>query len=300
MKNRLEIAEARIAEAQTKGWPTKTALNEVTSLLNSALDAHSTEHFRLGIPYSCHQLPSFLRKNQHLPQPLKATLRHLSDLTIRAKAIPLVPKSTERKIPTLKDVHGRSPKAAATFEDMGTNPKDWHKVRMKKCFEIREREVFTPCPTCDGNGYEDWRTKAKCSGGCAVSESGTKLWLKWGESRNDPSKVVWQMRKVTSPNYQKYVVKQKLLCEVEWMEPDWLGTPVYASRFARRSGGVTGAKQCELCAKAIPSGWFVAVETQPENGRVKAMYVGTDCAKNFLGLKLTTQEKEVPFQSSNE
>ena len=30
------------------------------------------------------------------------------------------------------------------------------------------------------------------------------------------------------------------------------------------------------------------------------MYVGTDCAKKFLGLKLSKQEKEMPFETSKD
>ena len=215
-RNRLGLAETQIAYAQTEGWRTKVALKEATSLLNEVLGEHGSEHFKLGIPFSCHQIPSFLRKNPDLPKPLAAALLHLSNLTAQAKSIPFAEKSTERTIPTLKDVHGNSPKAAETFESMKTNPKDWHKARMKECYLIEEREVFVRCPVCDGNGFSDYYTKAKCSGGCELSMPGSKFWRKRGQSRNEPSRTVWHKVSVPSKTYQSFVVKQKVLCEYEW------------------------------------------------------------------------------------
>ena len=204
-----------------------------------------------------------------------------------------------------------SDKALATIYAMGTTPDDWHLTPIVWREEEREVPGEVECPLCDGT---KWVRFTVASMGLPERERAVIPVPSWDDRKalldyqheakreahgrqsfyansygNCPKCTVNKRRgKFTGGGlYTTGKVKGLVRAKVLVGYPQWPSGVRFDSRFG-------GGMHCNLCNKLILKSWRVPVDaTSALNGKVHGMYVGEDCAKKFLGVKLKREEDSV-------
>lgn len=197
-----------------------------------------------------------------------------------------------------------SAKALQTLKLMGTEPDDWHLTPIKWVKETREVRGWVTCPDCHGT-----RWVLKDENGNLIPKpelvdlpapphgASDDVWRARFEEMDRRREVVndWSRRaRAQSPradygNCQRCIRKQRgyylpsgqvpglVMAEVDVGYPQWPKGTEFTSRFG-------GQGNCDLCNKVIMQSGRVPVNT--DGPKPLGMWVGEDCAKKFLDVKI--------------
>jgi hypothetical protein len=184
-----------------------------------------------------------------------------------------------------------SEKAMATLTEMGTVPSVWQLTTIKWVEEEREIMGEVTCPTCDGDRdvCRDADGKvipppALVSCGVGADEAAERRRQYHGEAWEQARKQgrhsygncpTCRNRKGYCTGRVKGLVREMVMVGY----PQFPAGTKFDSRF---SGGC----HCHLCNKQILKSWRVPVHGVGADGRVHGMWVGEDCAKKFLAVKV--------------
>lgn len=181
-----------------------------------------------------------------------------------------------------------SEKAMATLAGMNTAPADWQLTPIKWVEEEREVMGEVTCPTCRGH-----RDVCRDADGKVIPPP---VLVEYGQpgSFDSVEKVnQYQLaaRKQSRPSYgncptcrnrKGYCtgrVKGLVRARVMVGYPQFPKGTKFDSRFI-------GGCHCHLCNKQILKSWRVPVHGGGADGRTHGMWVGEDCARKFLDVKV--------------
>lgn len=202
------------------------------------------------------------------------------------------------------DPRQHSEKGLETLALMGTSPSDWGLAEIKWFKKMKTIETWTPCPTCNGDGRVGV-VDGKVVDGCTAWNRGASKTIKVCDKcpRVKFTKIgrIYRTKDMTpqQPSYDRHhgaahdlgysemngLVLAKFQVEVRWGVVKWHKDTRFDSRFRMKWGATSGHRECELCAKAIPSGRFVPIAAKDKNGIPHGAWVGEDCARKFFGIK---------------
>ncbi len=200
-----------------------------------------------------------------------------------------MPKKTaalERKITQIVQDTKHSTKALDTLALMGTSPSQWHITPLEWIEEEREVDGLVRCPTCQGHKFvqiEDGRvvppprddpnmdyhraaTAAARAANRPYGNCPTCAQPKRGWGMIPQGKVKGRVRALVKVGYPKFPPGTR-----------------FDSRF-------WGGLHCNLCNKLILKSNRVPVDATGEDGVTHGMFVGEDCARKFLGVRLKRDE----------
>jgi len=209
-----------------------------------------------------------------------------------------------------------SEKGLETLTAMGTKSEDWGLAEIEWEKRVLPTEVWTGCPVCEGDGrvgilngktvprWEAWNNGASktiktCTNCPRVSW--THKGRSWRTKDMDPSRRSMDNHHGDATNLSREMnglVLAILPVERQVGIVQWAKGTKFDSRFARRYGATTGHRECELCAKAVPSGRFVPVTGKGADGVIHGAWVGEDCARKFFGVKSFKKEQMVLREGS--
>lgn len=199
------------------------------------------------------------------------------------------------------DGTANSDKGLTTLEQMDVDPETVAVVFIKYVREIHDISANWRCSCCGGSGY--MRVPKALAEAAGLPIHAVRSWcdgvfdlkakligaVEWTGAYN------WQntgLVKCTAgckelPNVRGFKAREKVFgkyetrpVEVTVAYPQWTDGVVFDSRFRE---GTSVHHQCQLCAKAIPSGHLIPVEGRDSKHRAHGMYIGVDCAKKFTG-----------------
>jgi hypothetical protein len=205
-----------------------------------------------------------------------------------------------------------SDKALATMMAMGTTPDDWHLTPIKWVEEEREVMGQVTCPLCKGTKWVRYtpetlslpeRERTVIPPPPRVSDYRVVMDYEHAAQReargrassfhntfgNCPKCTVYKRGgKFTGGGlYTTGKVPGLVWKKVLVGYPQWPKGVRFDSRFESGS-------HCHLCGKLIMKSWRVPVDaTGVLDGKVHGMYVGEDCAKKFLHVKLKRDPESV-------
>ena len=218
---------------------------------------------------------------------------------------------------------GHSEKGFETLKAMGTKPEDWGLAEIKWERRPVSIEVWVLCPTCKGGGrvgtvkgkvvpehevrgFVDSEAKTLRACPTCPREPWTRKGRTWysedhlaiedgvREHHGDPD----VHRVLQAPYEMNGLVRKVMTLTREVGIVQWAKGTRFDSRFASRHGAGTGHRECELCAKAVPSGRFVPVTGKGTDGVIHGAWVGEDCARKFFGVKNFKKEQVVLREGS--
>jgi hypothetical protein len=184
-----------------------------------------------------------------------------------------------------------SAKALATLARMDTTPSQWQLTPIDWVEEEREVPGLIPCPTCHGGKFvriEDGRvipsppinTPDRFEYRNAAKHEASKANKPYG---NCPTcakrKGGWGM-------IPQGTIKGMVHAKVMVGYPRFPPSTRFDSRFA-------GGLHCNLCNKIVMKSHRVPVHAIGDNGVTHGMFVGEDCAKKFLNVKLMRDEDSI-------
>lgn len=192
-----------------------------------------------------------------------------------------------------RDGSAHSQKGLKTLEGMGVNPESVAHVHIKYVKEIHPVDARFFCECCRGTGSITVPQRLAVAAGLDLTPT-TKyvsvLKKLDGTDHTDWQEGDWTSVSVDCPKectlghcYQMsfkkdyFGVKEVRQIEFTIGYPQWSKGVKFDSRFGRGHG------QCQLCAKAIPSGLFSAIEGKDATGQAHGLWVGCDCARKFTG-----------------
>lgn len=204
-----------------------------------------------------------------------------------------------------------SDKALATMMAMGTTPDDWHLTPIKWVEEERDVPGQVTCPLCRGT---KWVRYAPGSENLPERDrpvipipphNDRNALLHYQHAAQAEARGRASFYKNTFGNCPKCTVNKRggkytggglyttgkvpglVRRKVLVGYPQWPKGVRFDSRFESGS-------HCHLCNKLIMKSWRVPVDaTGVLDGKVHGMYVGEDCAKKFLHVKLKRDQDSV-------
>lgn len=164
-------------------------------------------------------------------------------------------------------------RAIRTMNGMRTDSDDWYIPVITWLPTKIVEELPVPCSNCKGEGViapsKDGRPAHRCPKECKIFKK------YWNEN----------LKSMTTGNVfslKKMVEREVYISKVEWNQDI-----IFDSRFKK-----TG-HNCELCANPIKNrDNYVPVEARGNDGKFHGMWIGRDCAQNFLKLALTFEPEE--------
>lgn len=222
-----------------------------------------------------------------------------------------------------KDALVHSDKGLDTLAAMKTVASDWGLTEIKWVIKTIDRQVYVACPKCQGEGavytfkgktltakalraiaeFGSYSHEANWIAGGAVAKECDCPWLKPRQIGYEMWAGVLKGRTETSfyshfSRYDRGLVRAVRPVVTEVGIPQWHKDTQFDSRFAYRHGATSGHKECELCAKAIPSHRFVPVTGKGRDGKIHGAWIGEDCARKFFGIKNFKKEQVIERQES--
>ncbi len=205
-----------------------------------------------------------------------------------------------------------SDKGLETLTKMATVPSDWGLTAIKWVKKIVKCNVWVECPACEGQGLlwtlkgqaKPLAKKAALASIKAPENCYAKAYLRapvaiesacpacpWVRGTRTGRLHFWEVAYEDGSKHQGFsethqeqgYVKADRMIEREVGIVQWHKDTQFDSRFAYRYG--SQHKECELCAKAIPSNRFVPVTGKGSNSTIHGMWVGEDCGRKFFGIK---------------
>jgi uncharacterized protein with PIN domain len=189
-------------------------------------------------------------------------------------------------------VETHSDKALTTMQLMGTTWRAWVLTPIEWVEEEREVLGNVRCPDCRGNKLVKLDTDGKIVP-MPDSDRDSYAWQTYmREAREQrgmarrydgcPTCCVSRRGYRVSIGTVKGLVRQRILVGY----PQFPAGTVFDSRFAR------SGSRCQLCNKAILKSGRVPVHATV-NGTTHGMFVGEDCAKKFLGVKIKREATSI-------
>lgn len=207
-----------------------------------------------------------------------------------------------------------SEKGLETLAQMATAPTDWGLAEIKWVKREIEQEVWIPCPKCEGRGalynHKGWRKASEMKqifgeyinewtwtakgGGLKECDCPylpprrTVRYQVWGGPAKPGLDTMFYDHFSRHDRGLVKAVRQvvRTVGIVQWHKDT-----KFDSRFRSRYG--VNGRECELCAKSIPSGRFVPVTGKGANGVIHGAWIGEDCARKFFGIKNFKKEHVV-------
>lgn len=188
-----------------------------------------------------------------------------------------------------------SDKALETLRQMGTQPGEWHLTPIEWVEEEREVPGDVRCPECDGGKWVVYDENGD-AGTVPKLVTGTGDYSARIESqrarddyqrqarRSSPGSHYGNCRRCrgTRPgrfyNIPKGTVRGRVLAKV------MVGYPIFPAGARFDSRFSDNGNCCELCDKLIQKSGRVPVNT--DGNPAHAMWVGEDCARKFLDVKI--------------
>lgn len=171
--------------------------------------------------------------------------------------------------PTSKTSH--SAKALATLSIMGTDPADWGLTPIDWVEEEREIEGLVRCPVCRGYKF------VRFSDGQVVQPPSIRPY------GNCPRCGVLKRGWGIIPQGK---VKGRVLAKVKVGYPRFPPGTRFDSRFF-------GGLHCNLCNKLVLKSRRVPVHAIGRDGVKHGMFVGEDCARKFLDVKIKRDDDSI-------
>ncbi len=209
----------------------------------------------------------------------------------------------------MKETH--SDKGLKTLELLGTRPSEWMLTPIKWVKEKREVLTEVCCPTCEGNKRvlfdEQRNVKPKPARMANPAYSKEYEGDDWDSARYTEARAAYRAAEEARNAYET---------EADAAFPKWSGLGNCPQCITKRTGYKTGRamvlvlrevmigypqwpkgvqfdsrfcndSSCQLCNKLIKKGGFVPVCTVPNHPYPKGMWVGEDCARKFLSVKVS-------------
>lgn len=194
-----------------------------------------------------------------------------------------------------------SAKALATLAIMNTVPSQWHLTPIRWVEEEREVMGMVRCPTCHGHKFVRFVDGNVMPPPPEPDSHESHYSPKNDALRNYESRAKQEARASNQPhgNCPRCVVRKggwgmlpqgkiKGLVRAKVMVgyPQFPAGTRFDSRFA-------GGQHCNLCNKSILKSGRVPVHAVGSDGITHGMFVGEDCAKKFLDVKLKREEDSI-------
>jgi hypothetical protein len=201
-----------------------------------------------------------------------------------------------------KDGTANSEKGLKTLEMMGVDPETVTMVFIKQVKELHDVTGNWRCDTCSGCGYMRVPKKLAEEAGVPINDTIRNYnYDVYDLDGYDLGKVnyageyTWdntvyvrcasecqKMKRVRgfAAHAEVYAHHETREIEVTVGYPQWTQGVKMDSRFRH---GKSVHVQCQLCAKAIPSGNLCPVEGRDSDLQPHGLYIGLDCAKKFTG-----------------
>jgi len=201
-----------------------------------------------------------------------------------------------------------SEKAVETLRQMGTAPGDWHLTPIKWVKELRVVVGLVTCPACDGHRWVRLDEHGRAIPAPKVTASYADdyaTYLAQSRARDEYLRLAREeenarrkfnydalgncqacARKKRGYRCSSGYVRGPVEMEVMVGYPQFPPGALFDSRFR-------GGCHCDLCNKLILKSGRVPVDGVGADGVAHAMWVGEDCARKFLNVKVKRPKDSV-------
>lgn len=184
-----------------------------------------------------------------------------------------------------------SAKALATLAMMRTAPSQWQLTPIEWVEEEREVPGLVTCPTCHGHKF------VRIEGGHVIPPppiNSRDSFAYNNDARRDAYKTNQRYGNCPTCGKQKGgwgmipqgKIKGMVRAKVMVGYPQFPPGTRFDSRFA-------GGLHCNLCNKLVMKSHRVPVHATGDDGITHGMFVGEDCARKFLDVKLKREEDSI-------
>lgn len=177
-----------------------------------------------------------------------------------------------------------SEKGLATLAAMGTTPADWGLAEIIWKDELRTVPTKVACPECHRTGQARY---LKATGKLAVRPENiysveANAWYEANTNGRERCHKCPAKRNHWGGQYGT----GEITAMVERVVPvgyiQWAAGTIFDSRFNDHRDCFTA---CQLCSKTIKYSNVMPVTGRGADGRIHGMFVGSDCARKFFGIK---------------
>lgn len=184
-----------------------------------------------------------------------------------------------------------SDKALTTLTQLGTTPDAWTLTEIDWVEEEREVPGLVRCPECDGSKWTRYDVDGKAIPVPALNSHDRFEYTNAArrESRANGGTLYGSCRRCRGTRgsmrgYPTGKVAGLVMALVMVGYPRWPVGTAFGSRFAR-------GMSCHLCGKTILKSGRVPVNT--DGAAPQGMWVGEDCARKFLSVKIKRADRSV-------
>lgn len=184
-----------------------------------------------------------------------------------------------------------SDKALTTIAQLGTTPDAWTLTAIDWIEEEREVLGLVRCPECDGSKWVRYAEDGTAIPVPALNTSDRFDYTNAArrESRTNGGTLYGSCRRCRGTRgrmrgYPTGKVSGLVMALVMVGYPRWPAGTAFGSRFA-------GGMRCHLCGKSIHKSGRVPVNT--DGASPQGMWVGEDCARKFLNVKIKRTDDSI-------